>query len=78
MNTQSGDDIPLASQLRGSCYKNHLFMGWYFPARELGYRLRWFFLRHRAKECIVKLPVISVSIVAYTALAVAVICYANL
>lgn len=37
MDAQNGDDIPLASSLRGSYYKNHLFMGWYFSRRALGY-----------------------------------------
>lgn len=34
---KGGNDIPLASSLRESCYKNHLFMGWYFSRHALGY-----------------------------------------
>lgn len=44
---KGGNDIPLASSLRESCYKNHLFMGWYFPRRELGYRPEMTVLSHR-------------------------------
>lgn len=48
MNAQKGgNDIPLASSLRESCYKNHLFMGWYFSRRELGCRPEMTVLSHR-------------------------------
>ncbi|RBA25262.1 hypothetical protein EV677_0921 [Herminiimonas fonticola] len=62
MESQNRDDIPLESPLRVSCYKNHLFMGWYFPPRELGYSLRWFFFdaivaqgAHRETACYIRL-----------------------
>lgn len=52
-------------------------MGWYFFLHELVCKEVRIFAS-TPKEDIVKLPFISVSIVAYTAVAVAVICYANL